>query len=573
MKWMSGMLVLLITFVTACSSSSTNTAKNSEAEKGMKKDPEVVSKPIDPYGPFDKTVTISIAQQLPPGDAMLPPGNTVEDNVMTRFYEKSLNIKFNREWNAVTGEPYDQKVMLAIASRKIPDAMKVNEEQLRTMVKAGLLEDITDVYNKYASPNIKRLHNDLAGGKALKTATFDNKLYGIPNISIEGDAVTVLFLRKDWLDKLKLPEPTTMDDITKIAKAFIDNKMGGEGTIGLTGPNTPELANEKGNRTHGFDPVFSSYRSFPRHWVKDDAGKVTYGSIQSQTKDALAVLRKMYADGIIDKEFFLRKDPNELFLSGKNGMFFGPWWMAWTSLANGFKTDPNQVWKAYAAPVDKSGKFVTHLQAVSREYLVIRKGYEHPEALVKGVNLKIGIDRQAKEVPQALADQYKNEIKTTSISNTLDIFRVVTDDINAVTNRRNALLGAMNKTVDPASLDGEIAPMYNILSKYIDDTTVLKYYPKVIGDGFTMSDMAGPLAYIVGGAPMAKGYEGVQSLLYIPTETMKSRWANLSKLENETFLKIIIGEAPLDSFDSFVTEWRKLGGDTIIKEVEDMIKK
>jgi multiple sugar transport system substrate-binding protein/putative aldouronate transport system substrate-binding protein len=43
-------------------------------------------------------------------------------------------------------------------------------------------------------------------------------------------------------------------------------------------------------------------------------------------------------------------------------------------------------------------------------------------------------------------------------------------------------------------------------------------------------------------------------------------------MEDETFLKIILGTAPIDSFDQFVTDWKAQGGDEITAEVQAMAK-
>lgn len=43
--------------------------------------------------------------------------------------------------------------------------------------------------------------------------------------------------------------------------------------------------------------------------------------------------------------------------------------------------------------------------------------------------------------------------------------------------------------------------------------------------------------------------------------------ANLEKLEEETFAKIILGQAPIDEFDTFVEKWYAEGGQTIIDEI------
>ncbi|MNR59926.1 hypothetical protein D3C85_1812900 [compost metagenome] len=63
---------------------------------------------------------------------------------------------------------------------------------------------------------------------------------------------------------------------------------------------------------------------------------------------------------------------------------------------------------------------------------------------------------------------------------------------------------------------------------------------------------------------------GVFSLTYAQTKTMESRWFALQKLEDEAFLKIIMGAAPLDSFDTFVEMWMKQGGEQILEEVAQL---
>ena len=67
--------------------------------------------------------------------------------------------------------------------------------------------------------------------------------------------------------------------------------------------------------------------------------------------------------------------------------------------------------------------------------------------------------------------------------------------------------------------------------------------------------------------------EGVYSLLYSQTNTMEKRWANLKTMEDETFLRIVMGAAPLDDFDTFVEDWLDQGGAQITEEVKGAIRK
>ena len=78
--------------------------------------------------------------------------------------------------------------------------------------------------------------------------------------------------------------------------------------------------------------------------------------------------------------------------------------------------------------------------------------------------------------------------------------------------------------------------------------------------------------YICRDMPLQQPYKKTYSVTYSQTKTMESKWASLDKLEKETFLKIIMGAAPLDSFDKFVQDWKKQGGDQILAEIDESIK-
>jgi len=67
-------------------------------------------------------------------------------------------------------------------------------------------------------------------------------------------------------------------------------------------------------------------------------------------------------------------------------------------------------------------------------------------------------------------------------------------------------------------------------------------------------------------------YSFANPVFFGVTETMERTWATLSAMENETIMKIIHGEADISAFDTFVDNWRKLGGDDIIKEITDTLK-
>jgi putative aldouronate transport system substrate-binding protein len=101
-----------------------------------------------------------------------------------------------------------REVNLSIASNDIPDAMVVNLTQLTQMVEADQIEDLTDTYNNYVSPSVKQMM-DSSKGIALKAVTFDGKIMAIPALTVPDDGYQLMWIRKDWLDKLGLPVPKT----------------------------------------------------------------------------------------------------------------------------------------------------------------------------------------------------------------------------------------------------------------------------------------------------------------------------------------------------------------------------
>src|SRR5690606_41485759 len=120
-----------------------------------------------------------------------------------------------------SGEGQCQPILeLAIRSKDLPDAFIVNRQQLFQLAERGLIEQLDDVYEQHSSPLVKSIYES-TGGKALEEAKIDDKLFGLPNVGIEADAPTYLWVRQDWLDKLRLEPPRTLQDIENIAMAFV----------------------------------------------------------------------------------------------------------------------------------------------------------------------------------------------------------------------------------------------------------------------------------------------------------------------------------------------------------------
>ena len=518
---------------------------------------------VNPLGKYEDPVTVEIVQSINPTITM-PEGDSATDNYYTRFIKDNMNIDISVKWSASTSD-YNEKLNLAIAANDIPDILVVNEQQFRKLAQSDMLEDLTDYYDPYACDIIKQTIES-TDGKALENATYDGKLLALPSVQVEADGYVLMWIRQDWLDELGLEAPTTIEELETVAKAFVDNKMGGENTIGIVGPTINGAVYNtflSTNNLNNLDGIFQAYQAYPGYWVQDEEGKAVYGSTTEQTKEALAELNKMYEDGILDQELGVRKDADEAWKSGKVGILFSPWWHGY-NVKDGIANEPDMEWKAYAAPLAADGQWYAKLAGVGGSYCVVRKGYEHPEAAF-------------------LLNNYLRVNEGTFQSETdLDLSyypgRVVIAPLDENTYSVQALNAEMKgeevPEFDPLNyklLQADLAALPDCLEAPYDDMSIEKWNTDNTNFGRLYSLLMGSSA--VEKASTEGIVNKVYSITYTQTETMERKWTNLKKKEDETFLKIIIGEEPIEAFDTFVEEWNAEGGAEITEEVQALTEK
>lgn len=518
---------------------------------------------VSPLGKYEDPVTVEIVQSINPTITM-PEGDSATDNYYTRFIKDNMNIDISVKWCASSSD-YNEKLNLAIAANDIPDILVVNEQQFRKLAQSDMLEDLTDYYDTYACDIIKQ-NIDSTDGKALENATYDSKLLALPSVQVEADGYVLMWIRQDWLDELGLEAPTTIEELETVAKAFVDNKMGGENTIGIVGPTINGAVYNtflSTNNLNNLDGIFQAYQAYPGYWVQDEEGKAVYGSTTEQTKEALAELNKMYEDGILDQELGVRKDADEAWKSGKVGILFSPWWHGY-NVKDGIANEPDMEWKAYAAPLAADGQWYAKLAGVGGSYCVVRKGYEHPEAAF-------------------LLNNYLRVNEGTFQSETdLDLSyypgRVVIAPLDENTYSVQALNAEMKgeevPEFDPLNyklLQADLAALPDCLEAPYDDMSIEKWNTDNTNFGRLYSLLMGSSA--VEEASAEGIVNKVYSITYTQTETMERKWTNLKKKEDETFLKIIIGEEPIEAFDTFVEEWNAEGGAEITEEVQALTEK
>lgn len=504
--------------------------------------------PVDPLGKYETPIELTAVRFLQDGIEFVE-GEDINHNVWSKEYEETLGIKLNYEWTTPQSQ-YTQKLNVSMVTG-IPDLLWVDAAQLKRMVEDDMLADLTDVYDTYkAEFTDKVLHDD--GGSAMLSATFDNKLYGLPHIQSGYGSAEVLWIRTDWLKTLGLSEPKTMQDVLTIARAFATQDPDGNGksdTFGLA-INKGLLANN--NLPYAvLDGFFNSYHAYPTIWVKDQNGALSYGGVQPEMKNALLELQSLYQEGVIDMEFGVKdaSKVSEDVNAGKAGMLYGYFWNSgW--LQDGVINDNKAEWKAFPiTSVDEQAAKVM-IPFATTLYTVVSKECKNPEAAVKMYNLVLE----------------KNYGETAEPS----VYNVTKDNV-AVFNYpfsygeppmknldAQAKVAKALESGDTSALNAEEMGYYTNCKAYLDGD--INYW-----GNYNMYGTDGSLKiindYIANGNTITNMYFGA------PTDGMAEKNATLDKLQLETFTKIITGNADISEYDTYVQNWLDLGGKQITDEV------
>ena len=532
-------------------SSCKNQEKPQEEREAKTEDREWEEAENTPYGKYPELVTYTLGQMSGANNSNLPEGNTYEDNAYTRYLRKMLNIQ-NESVHMEREERYDEYVNILVKDHTLPDVLVVSDrETLHELVENDLVADLTDVYKSCTSPRIKEMY-DSYGGELLEGGMFDGRLMAIPETVID-HGPCLLWLRKDWMEELDLAEPKTLEEAFTIIEEFKKNRMGtepGEEPIGLL-CDTSLVGTTSTN--YSVEPVFDSFGAFPQRWIMDEYGGVVYGSVTGETKEALGYLNQLYERGILDTDFALRAQNNlrDIVVEGKCGAFFGLWWTPNNPLMDTYDRDGTAEWEPYYLTEDAlngSQRFTTFRD---NKYVVVRKGYEHPEIVMKIISVLFDYTRyEAKDADEV------NSYFALNVDPTARPLVINVDYYEATYKVTENIRKALNGKISVNSLSAIEKSYYDACSNYLEGRNV------TAEDWAAYKSRISAVGLLIDGdykTPIRKYLEDTDG--EIP-EALKT-------LEKNTFIQIIMGKKPLDYFDEFVELWYEQGGKELTEQVRE----
>lgn len=510
---------------------------------------------VDPMGKYAEPVTLTWG--VPATSVQkFKNGDTYDNNVWSRKILEDLNIKLEVAWTAdVNTEAYRSKLKLCLASGDLPDIFKGDYTIFKQAQEAGYLKDMTADFGTYAGDYMSKMK--VSYPDSFNYASIDGKLLGIPALNNNTSMGTLLWIRQDWLEKLNMKAPTTMDELYDLAYAFTYKDPDGNGkndTFGLGLQNqlvTADHASLLGLAGAWGVPLFRQ-----EMFYRDDAGKVTSPLIQNEMKDVLKYTQKMYKAGIIDKEFVVKDQSGvaEDISKGKIGMAYGQQWGTWYPWNLAYENFGATV-KAYPIPTQEGFKYkLGYNSNASGDILMVNAKSKNAEAVVKLFNHYNSICNL--DMTKETADIYSND----------EQYRYNPCFINEPQETSFApLYRKVLESGDTSSLPLDMVTKYNDFmafdkgeSKESDAYGLWGVYSK-IGSMHIIQTKYEPDGALV------------QSIMGVQPESYIEYGSTLEKIVLEQYTKMIAGGADVDStFDAFVKNWLAVGGKKILDELDTM---
>lgn len=281
----------------------------------------------------------------------------------------------------------DQQLKLMLASGDYPDIIEWKPQSYpggaAKLLKDGVIVKLNDLIDKNA-PNLKKVFD--ANPDVKKEAQLDDStIAAFPCINplksptdLRNQASTGFVMRKDWLDKVGLNVPVSLNDWYTTLKTFKDKDPNGDGTVN-------EIPFD-GTGVYMFELPFGIRGTFYRNPKTD---KVAYGPIEPIFKDFLTEMNKWYKEGLFGGQVFT--NDTKVVDSEINGDLCGSFKgldNAWSKyLPNIQKKNPNAYLVSVPWPTGVAGKpyterteLVTH---INQELTFLTSKCKYPEEATK----------------------------------------------------------------------------------------------------------------------------------------------------------------------------------------------
>jgi putative aldouronate transport system substrate-binding protein len=334
--------------------------------------------------PVEEPTAVPEPTEIPVTDIELWAGGRVseagpppEDWVAYQIMRDNVKVNLNLVLLPSTQADQDTKINAAGASNSLPDVFMVSRDVWYKLVDAGLVAKVDDLLPLMPT-RVAGHYSDEARNKLVM---LDGSMYGLPDPGALPQTDS-LVIRQDWLDKLGLESPKTLDEVLTVLKAFTFDDPDGNGQNDTYGYCAYIEGSGLANAGIGtrFDWIYGAY-GVAGVWNLSSADAVGLNVRSPEFMKAVDYIKTLNDEKVIDPDWpTLKKDEfRARWKQGKCGMMHENF----AALANqsnykDFDTNfPDGQWVAMDAPTGPDGKSSMGVVAkTARIYAVSQKAID-----------------------------------------------------------------------------------------------------------------------------------------------------------------------------------------------------
>ncbi len=475
------------------------------------------------------------------------------------WIEQNLEKRFNLEIDPLFMDvnTYSRRRPLMLVGGDIPDVMWSGDPlAVRANIRNGFIMELPyEVILEHAPTYVEMINR--YGPQAWLYSQYRGRNYGLPTVISTATGPRVSAWRMDWLRNVGIDSvPETVEEMHEALHRFRYQDPDGNGKQDTYGW-YPDI----GHWSLMFTELFAAYGVLPFEFMERE-GQLVWGGLLPETREVLEILRDWYAEGLLDPDFVTDSQgryPEARFISGKVGYlhpadhpstFYAqePTSLSGKTLA--FHPDaqvvPAAALRSAEGPrLGRSWGGAAHILQFGRHL------EQQPEKVVRVLRMLEDISKSQTLYLEARHGQRGIHWEYYPETVTLPDGSIQRAGIGLVPPYSNPDRTRINRT----EMIGE--PCLFFYPNILEEEFEAEFVSENVRSWY--SRYAHPDWSIV--SPLGKADVVPSSGRYLK---------DLILFQKIFFIEIIIGERPLEDFDGFVAEWRRRGGDTLLREANQM---
>ncbi|MCC6626001.1 MAG: twin-arginine translocation signal domain-containing protein [Chloroflexi bacterium] len=302
-----------------------------------------------------------------------------DDALVKQFQEEAIRKEYGLnvdiQYESASWADIDQLMEVRLQTQAVDTLQRHDRAASRWISTPGMIRDIDAEVKQYGK-------NLLAGLPKAGWEYFmrdDRKYIAIPAMRSAVTDIEFIHIRRDWLDKVNRPIPTTVEELEEVLRLFKEKSLGGSVTI--------PFANE--------NPLWMLANCLIGPWLPEAEQQFALMSqgrnlelTGALNEERLTLLQRWYKEGLLNKEWTTWKYDQvyDACTKGFVGCLGGGW-----GLTNGIikrqvvKADPSQDWVQIFPPLARKG--VANSGRIRTGHplergLVVTSWAQQPEAIV-----------------------------------------------------------------------------------------------------------------------------------------------------------------------------------------------